>query len=145
MQELFICILLLIPNHTWLSQHIKPVIYHQIRSPCINLLCFILLVQSITKNRTRWSNHTLDDNVQMVRCRTQTKTTITCLKLLITNQCLKPKNICLSQPTLTDEQGWKRFCLGEKTFLGPSSSSPADEGQEPALDYRKVVKPLPCL
>lgn len=65
--------------------------------------------QSITKNRTRWSNHTLDDNVQM--------------------------------PKLTDEDGWKRFCLGEKTFLGPSSCSAADEGQEPALNYRKVGFP----
>uniref|UniRef100_A0A3P9NP64 Gem-associated protein 2 n=1 Tax=Poecilia reticulata TaxID=8081 RepID=A0A3P9NP64_POERE len=58
--------------------------------------------QSITKNRTHWSNHTLDDNVQM--------------------------------PKLTDEEGWKRFCLGE-TYLGSSTSGLTEADQEPALDY----------
>uniref|UniRef100_A0A3Q2QZM8 Gem-associated protein 2 n=1 Tax=Fundulus heteroclitus TaxID=8078 RepID=A0A3Q2QZM8_FUNHE len=69
--------------------------------------------QSITKNRTHWSNHTLDDNVRL--------------------------------PKLTDEEGWKRFCLGEKTYPDPSASGLTDEDQEPALDYSKVVNPLPCL
>ncbi|XP_054894731.1 gem-associated protein 2 [Poeciliopsis prolifica] len=65
--------------------------------------------QSITKNRTHWSNHILDDNVQM--------------------------------PRLTDEEGWKRFCLGEKTHLGSSSSGLTEADQEPALDYSKVGFP----
>uniref|UniRef100_A0A3Q2PZD8 Gem-associated protein 2 n=1 Tax=Fundulus heteroclitus TaxID=8078 RepID=A0A3Q2PZD8_FUNHE len=65
--------------------------------------------QSITKNRTHWSNHTLDDNVRL--------------------------------PKLTDEEGWKRFCLGEKTYPDPSASGLTDEDQEPALDYSKVGFP----
>ncbi|KAM4540431.1 gem-associated protein 2 [Fundulus diaphanus] len=65
--------------------------------------------QSITKNRTHWSNHTLDDNVQL--------------------------------PKLTDEEGWKRFCLGEKTYPGPSACGLTDADQEPALDYSKVGFP----
>uniref|UniRef100_A0A3B3X2L1 Gem-associated protein 2 n=1 Tax=Poecilia mexicana TaxID=48701 RepID=A0A3B3X2L1_9TELE len=65
--------------------------------------------QSISKNRTHWNNHTLDDNVQM--------------------------------PKLTDEEGWKRFCLGEKTYLGSSSSILTEADQEPALDYSKVGFP----
>lgn len=57
-------------------------------------------------------------------------------ELLITESALKAlKYLFFSQPKLTDEKGWKRFCLGEKTYLG---SSEAD--QEPALDYSKVVK-----
>ncbi|XP_062413157.1 gem-associated protein 2 isoform X2 [Pungitius pungitius] len=43
-------------------------------------------------------------------------------------------------PTLTDEEGWKRFCLGETVYLG-SSSSNTDEEAEPALDYTKVGFP----
>jgi len=42
------------------------------------------------------------------------------------------------QPKLTDEEGWKRFCLGEKVYLGTTSGLTAAE-EEPALDYRKVV------
>lgn len=64
--------------------------------------------QSITKNRTHWSSHTLDDNVQM--------------------------------PKQTDEEGWKKFCLGEKVYLG-SSSCHTEEDSEPALDYTKVGFP----
>ncbi|KAL6105170.1 gemin2 [Pungitius sinensis] len=43
-------------------------------------------------------------------------------------------------PTLTDEEGWKRFCLGESVYLGSSSSNTDDEA-EPALDYTKVGFP----
>lgn len=42
------------------------------------------------------------------------------------------------QPKLTDEEGWKRFCLGEKVYLGTSSSH-TDAEPEPALDYSKVI------
>ncbi|XP_023287315.1 gem-associated protein 2 isoform X2 [Seriola lalandi dorsalis] len=41
-------------------------------------------------------------------------------------------------PKLTDEEGWKRFCLGEKVYLGTSS---CDAESEPALDYNKVGFP----
>uniref|UniRef100_A0A3P8RTQ7 Gem-associated protein 2 n=1 Tax=Amphiprion percula TaxID=161767 RepID=A0A3P8RTQ7_AMPPE len=41
-------------------------------------------------------------------------------------------------PKLTDEEGWKRFCLGEKVYLG-SSSGHTDA--EPAVDYSKVGFP----
>ena len=44
--------------------------------------------------------------------------------------------VCVPQPKLTDEEGWKRFCLGEMVYLG-TSSSPAEP--EPALDYSKVA------
>ncbi|TKS86323.1 Gem-associated protein 2 [Collichthys lucidus] len=41
-------------------------------------------------------------------------------------------------PQLTDEEGWKRFCLGETVYLGtPSCQTDA----EPALDYSKVGFP----
>ncbi|XP_018550668.1 gem-associated protein 2 [Lates calcarifer] len=43
-------------------------------------------------------------------------------------------------PKLTDEEGWKRFCLGEKVYLGTSSCD-TDAEPEPALDYRKVGFP----
>ncbi|XP_071389116.1 gem-associated protein 2 isoform X1 [Centroberyx affinis] len=41
-------------------------------------------------------------------------------------------------PKLTDEEGWKRFCLGEKVYLGTSS---CDADTDPALDYSKVGFP----
>uniref|UniRef100_A0A671XAG3 Gem-associated protein 2 n=1 Tax=Sparus aurata TaxID=8175 RepID=A0A671XAG3_SPAAU len=44
----------------------------------------------------------------------------------------------VQMPKLTDEEGWKRFCLGEMVFLG-LSSCPAEP--EPALDYSKVGFP----
>ncbi|XP_036981111.1 gem-associated protein 2 isoform X1 [Acanthopagrus latus] len=44
----------------------------------------------------------------------------------------------VKMPKLTDEEGWKRFCLGEMVYLG-ISSSPAEP--EPALDYSKVGFP----
>ncbi|KAF0044636.1 hypothetical protein F2P81_003794 [Scophthalmus maximus] len=43
-------------------------------------------------------------------------------------------------PRLTDEEGWKRFCLGEKVYLGTSSCD-ADAETEPTLDYTKVGFP----
>nr|XP_020477585.1 gem-associated protein 2 isoform X2 [Monopterus albus] len=43
-------------------------------------------------------------------------------------------------PKLADEEGWKRFCLGEKLYLGTSSCDP-DEEPESALDYCKVGFP----
>lgn len=46
--------------------------------------------------------------------------------------------MCVLQPKLTDEEGWKRFCLGENVYLGTSASH-TDADPEPALDYRKVV------
>ncbi|KAM3842850.1 gem-associated protein 2 [Diretmus argenteus] len=41
-------------------------------------------------------------------------------------------------PELTDEDGWKRFCLGERVYCDVSSS---DTDQDPALDYSKVGFP----
>ncbi|XP_029349842.1 gem-associated protein 2 isoform X2 [Echeneis naucrates] len=43
-------------------------------------------------------------------------------------------------PKLTDEEGWKRFCLGEKVYLETTSCDTAAES-EPALDYSKVGFP----
>ncbi|CAK6962037.1 gem-associated protein 2 [Scomber scombrus] len=43
-------------------------------------------------------------------------------------------------PKLTDEEGWKRFCLGEKVYLGTSPSH-TDAEPEAALDYSKVGFP----
>lgn len=43
-------------------------------------------------------------------------------------------------PKQTDEEGWKRFCLGEKVYLGTSSSH-TDAEPEPALDYSKMGFP----
>ncbi|XP_077477126.1 gem-associated protein 2 [Stigmatopora argus] len=62
--------------------------------------------QSITKNRQRWSCHSLDDNVLM--------------------------------PTQEDEEGWKKFCLGQQLFQDLSSSN---TGAEEGLDYSKVGFP----
>ncbi|KAM4541614.1 gem-associated protein 2 [Odontesthes bonariensis] len=45
----------------------------------------------------------------------------------------------VQMPKLTDEEGWKRFCLGEKVYLGTTSGLTAAE--EPALDYGKVGFP----
>ncbi|XP_044022502.1 gem-associated protein 2 isoform X2 [Siniperca chuatsi] len=39
-------------------------------------------------------------------------------------------------PKQTDEEGWKRFCLGETVYLGTSSCQ-TDAKPEPALDYSK--------
>ncbi|XP_068436603.1 gem-associated protein 2 [Clinocottus analis] len=64
--------------------------------------------QSITKNRSHWSGHTLDDNVLM--------------------------------PNLTDEEGWKRFCLGETICLDTASCH-TDAETKPTLDYSKVGFP----
>ncbi|KAM4626017.1 gem-associated protein 2 [Polymixia lowei] len=43
-------------------------------------------------------------------------------------------------PKLTDEEGWKRFCLGEKVYLGTSAYE-TDPDPDPALDYSKVGFP----
>ncbi|XP_034530550.1 gem-associated protein 2 [Notolabrus celidotus] len=43
-------------------------------------------------------------------------------------------------PKLTDEEGWKKFCLGETVYLGASSDCTEAES-EPALDYSKVGFP----
>ncbi|XP_070698650.1 gem-associated protein 2 [Pempheris klunzingeri] len=43
-------------------------------------------------------------------------------------------------PKLTDEDGWKRFCLGETVYQGTSSCH-TDAEPEPALDYSKVGFP----
>uniref|UniRef100_A0A8C6P198 Gem-associated protein 2 n=1 Tax=Nothobranchius furzeri TaxID=105023 RepID=A0A8C6P198_NOTFU len=45
----------------------------------------------------------------------------------------------VQMPRLTDEEGWKRFCLGENVYQG-TSSGPTDAHQEPALDYGKVIQ-----
>uniref|UniRef100_A0A3Q3G8U2 Gem-associated protein 2 n=1 Tax=Labrus bergylta TaxID=56723 RepID=A0A3Q3G8U2_9LABR len=42
------------------------------------------------------------------------------------------------QPKLTDEEGWKTFCLGETVYLGTSS---CQTNAEPALDYSKMGFP----
>lgn len=50
--------------------------------------------------------------------------------------------VCVPQPQLTDEEGWKRFCLGETVYLGtPSCQTDA----EPALDYSKVLRMCVCV
>uniref|UniRef100_A0A1A8JZM1 Gem-associated protein 2 n=1 Tax=Nothobranchius kuhntae TaxID=321403 RepID=A0A1A8JZM1_NOTKU len=46
----------------------------------------------------------------------------------------------VQMPRLTDEEGWKRFCLGENVYQG-TSSGPTDAHQEPALDYGKMGFP----
>ncbi|XP_037550470.1 gem-associated protein 2 [Nematolebias whitei] len=46
----------------------------------------------------------------------------------------------VQMPMVTDEEGWKRFCLGEKIYQGTSSSL-EDKDDEPALDYRKIGFP----
>lgn len=47
-------------------------------------------------------------------------------------------NALMPQPT--DEEGWKRFCLGETVCLG-SSTGNTDPEPGPALDYNKVGFP----
>ncbi|KAG7237211.1 hypothetical protein INR49_032544 [Caranx melampygus] len=89
--------------------------------------------QRITKNRQHWSRQTLDDNVQMVRRQQSGK--IHSVVKTVHSLC-----VCVSQPKLTDEEGWKRFCLGEKVYLGTSHCDP-DAESEPALDYSKVGFP----
>uniref|UniRef100_A0A3P9HX97 Gem-associated protein 2 n=1 Tax=Oryzias latipes TaxID=8090 RepID=A0A3P9HX97_ORYLA len=43
-------------------------------------------------------------------------------------------------PNLTDEEGWKKFCLGERIYLGASACS-TDAKPEAELDYSKVGFP----
>ncbi|KAM3595364.1 uncharacterized protein V6R79_022455 [Siganus canaliculatus] len=43
-------------------------------------------------------------------------------------------------PKLTDEEGWRRFCLGETLCLGAASCQ-TDAEPQPALDYNKVGFP----
>lgn len=45
------------------------------------------------------------------------------------------------QPKLTDEEGWKKFCLGERIYLGASACS-TDAEPEAELDYSKVLNPV---
>lgn len=48
------------------------------------------------------------------------------------------------QPDLTDEEGWKRFCLGERVCVGDSTCDTEVEA-EPGVDYNKVVqRPFSC-
>lgn len=61
---------------------------------------------------------------------------IACWKSHVSNSL----NVCfVPQPKLTDEEGWKRFCLGDKVFLGTSSCD-TDTEPEPALNFTKVVR-----
>uniref|UniRef100_A0A3Q3FAZ0 Gem-associated protein 2 n=1 Tax=Kryptolebias marmoratus TaxID=37003 RepID=A0A3Q3FAZ0_KRYMA len=46
----------------------------------------------------------------------------------------------VQMPKVTDEEGWKRFCLGERIYQGTSSDL-GDADQEPALDYGKIGFP----
>ncbi|XP_074548220.1 gem-associated protein 2 [Halichoeres trimaculatus] len=43
-------------------------------------------------------------------------------------------------PKLTDDEGWKKFCLGEKIYLGASSDH-TDTEPELGLDYSKIGFP----
>lgn len=43
-------------------------------------------------------------------------------------------------PKLTDEEGWRRFCLGQRVCLGTAYSH-TDEDPEPELDYSQVGFP----
>uniref|UniRef100_H2MTL1 Gem-associated protein 2 n=1 Tax=Oryzias latipes TaxID=8090 RepID=H2MTL1_ORYLA len=47
-------------------------------------------------------------------------------------------------PNLTDEEGWKKFCLGERIYLG-ASACPTDAKPEAELDYSKVSTALMVL
>ncbi|XP_028298356.1 gem-associated protein 2 [Gouania willdenowi] len=44
-------------------------------------------------------------------------------------------------PKLTDDEGWKRFCLGEFVYQGSSSHCGTRPDPEPELDYTKVGFP----
>ncbi|KAG7510355.1 gem-associated protein 2 [Solea senegalensis] len=46
----------------------------------------------------------------------------------------------VQMPKLTDEVGWKRFCLGEKVYMDTSSCDTEVEAK-PGLDYSKVGFP----
>ncbi|KAM6917347.1 gem-associated protein 2 [Lycodopsis pacificus] len=46
----------------------------------------------------------------------------------------------VKMPELTDEEGWKRFCLGKTVYAGASSGQTEAE-PEPLLDYSKVGYP----
>ncbi|KAF7651095.1 hypothetical protein LDENG_00116100 [Lucifuga dentata] len=83
--------------------------------------------QSITKNRRHWSSQTLDDNVLLVR-----RHRIRKFHGESSNTKFNPKQ--------NDEEGWKRFCLGETVYLGACQAD-ADPNPEPALDYNKVGFP----
>lgn len=136
--------------------------------------CSGFCFQSITKNRKHWSSQTLDDNVLMVRrwhsreihsiveksvyllasnwMFTSSLSRINTWYGIIIHElnwrrfciCCNMVFVCVVQPKLTDEEGWKRFCLGEKVYLGTSSCD-TDAEPEPALDYRKVVWMCVCL
>lgn len=46
--------------------------------------------------------------------------------------------VCVfEQPKVTDEDGWRRFCLGETIHQATSSNTDAET--DPAIDYSKVV------
>lgn len=120
------------------------------------LLYSAFCFQSIAKNRKHWSSQNLDDNVLMVRIlkssfnrlrkcvnSVQLHCILEHLSWMIWMICLYLLSfyVCVFvlQPKLTDEEGWKRFCLGEKVYLGTSSCH-TDAEPEPALDYSKVVR-----
>ncbi|XP_008315000.1 gem-associated protein 2 [Cynoglossus semilaevis] len=46
----------------------------------------------------------------------------------------------MTMPDLTDEEGWKRFCLGERVCVGDSICDTEVEA-EPGVDYNKVGFP----
>lgn len=47
--------------------------------------------------------------------------------------------VCVfEQPKVTDEDGWRRFCLGE-TIHQATSSCNTEAETDPAIDYSKVV------
>lgn len=44
-----------------------------------------------------------------------------------------------AQPKVTDEDGWKRFCLGD-VINQSTSSYHTDTETDPAIDYNKVLR-----
>lgn len=57
------------------------------------------------------------------------------LQMFICLKCEIDKHVCV-QPKMDDDEGWKRFCLGENLYLG----SHFDQGDSdaPGLNYVKV-------
>lgn len=117
-----------------------------------------LIIQSLNKHRNHWRSQDLDSNVNMVsrihniyvfflinkfvinlalQCNSTTGKYYHVCSLLSSRQLYFTVFIYfyLLQPKLEDEEGWKKFCLGERVYAEIDAES---DNENLGIDYIKV-------
>lgn len=117
-----------------------------------------LIIQSLNKHRNHWRSQDLDSNVNMVSGIHTSSVFFPIVKFVmnLALQCNSTNGeyyhvcslvssrqlpftvfiyFCLLQPKLEDEEGWKKFCLGERVYSEIDAES---DHENLGIDYIKV-------